>query len=492
MRIPPRLGFIFLILLNLGSSPAVASSEDSTTDAEPDSQVIRLGNRQQTQFAADIDTQSGVTPFIPFRDEPTKYEPFADAPPLGITDLNPLLGSPLAAPLAPLRNGESWTKQNMGLTWNIYYTLLYQHATRTNQGLGRDAGSGRLDLNFDWVIFDEPGLGRGSIGFLLRSGVELGQPNTYAIGNAVGTAPVNLNALQWTYPTSFDLLYWQQGWCDDRVVASVGKIHPNQYIQLSRVANDESRQFLAGVFDGLNTLGSTLGTYTAGAAIQVVPVDGLYVNAIWADPEGGPDEGFGDLGDGSWWAAAQIGLTPVLQGFDGNEVTGNWNVVFAGTNRGVTSSTLQPQSQAQSQGQSNGQGFGVILQQGLTATTENENEWSWGVMVEQGLASDFDLLLQYGSSTEGMSAIDRQFNAAIRWDRPFGRRDEAIGAGFSWSRPTDLYSPSRREIMMIETYYRIQLTESMQLSPDLQIVLQPATGADSPVLVFGIRLKTQF
>jgi carbohydrate-selective porin OprB len=32
----------------------------------------------------------------------------------------------------------------------------------------------------------------------------------------------------------------------------------------------------------------------------------------------------------------------------------------------------------------------------------------------------------------------------------------------------------------------------MQLSPDLQIVLQPATGADSPVLVFGIRLKTQF
>jgi porin len=91
-----------------------------------------------------------------------------------------------------------------------------------------------------------------------------------------------------------------------------------------------------------------------------------------------------------------------------------------------------------------------------------------------------------------MSAIDRQFNAAIRWDRPFGRNDEAIGAGFSWSRPTDLYDPSRREIMMIETYYRIQLTESMQLSPDLQIVLQPATGADRPVYVFGIRLKTQF
>ncbi|MFB0985041.1 MAG: carbohydrate porin [Phycisphaerales bacterium] len=488
MRVPPHLVLAILGPLHVGSSPATASQETPHPGADADAPMIRLGDRQQTQAAADIDTQSGVTPLLPCPDQMTKYEPLAEAPPLGITDLNPLLPSPLATLLAPLRNGESWTKKNMGLSWNIYYTLLYQHATRTNDGLGDNAGSGRLDLNFDWVIFDEPGIGRGNIGFLLRSGVELGQSDDYAMGNAVGAAPANLNALQWTYPASFDLLYWQQGWCNDRVVATVGKVHPNQYIQLSRVANDESRQFLAGVFDGLNTLGSTLGTYTAGASIQVIPTDGLYVNAVWADPDGGPDRGFGDLGDGSWWAAAQIGIAPVLNGLDGSEVTGNWNFVFAGTNRGVKASTLQ----SENQGQSNGAGFGLVLQEGLTPTNENKNEWSWGVMVEQGLTSDLDLLLQYGSSTNGMSAIDRQFNAAIRWDRPFGRNDEAIGAGFSWSRPTDLYDPSRREIMMIETYYRIQLTESMQLSPDLQIVLQPATGADRPVYIFGIRLKTQF
>ncbi|MDC0429116.1 carbohydrate porin [Phycisphaerales bacterium] len=488
MRARLHFGFAVLSLLQLGSSPASASQENSTPESGDDSSLIRLGDLQQTQFASDIDSQSEVVPLFSSHGETTKYEPFADSPPLGDTRLDPLLGSPLGSLLAPLRNAESWTKQNAGLSWNIYYTLLYQHATRTNDGLGRDAGNGRLDINFDWVIFDEPGLGRGNIGFLLRSGVELGQSNDYAMGNAVGAAPVNLNALQWTYPASIDLLYWQQGWCEDRVVATVGKVHPNQYIQLSQVANDESRQFLAGAFDGLNTLGSTLGTYTAGAAIQAVPIDGLYINAMWADPDGGPDEGFGSLGDGSWWAAAQVGLTPVFEGLDGSDVTGNWNLVFAGTNRGVETSTLQTQTQ----GQSNGMGFGLLLQQGLTATSENSNEWSWGVMVEQGLTSDFDLLLQYGSSTDGMSAIDRQFNAAFRWDRPFGRRDEAIGAGFSWSRPTDLYEPGRREIMLFETYYRIQLTESMQLSPDLQVVLQPATGANRPVYVFGIRLKTQF
>jgi hypothetical protein len=32
----------------------------------------------------------------------------------------------------------------------------------------------------------------------------------------------------------------------------------------------------------------------------------------------------------------------------------------------------------------------------------------------------------------------------------------------------------------------------MQISPDLQVLLRPATGPDRPVYVFGIRLKTTF
>ena len=93
--------------------------------------MIRLGDLQQTQFASDIDSQSEVVPLFSSHGETTKYEPFADSPPLGDTRLDPLLGSPLGSLLAPLRNAESWTKQNAGLSWNIYYTLLYQHATPT-------------------------------------------------------------------------------------------------------------------------------------------------------------------------------------------------------------------------------------------------------------------------------------------------------------------------------------------------------------------------
>ncbi|MAB72182.1 MAG: hypothetical protein CMJ54_06710 [Planctomycetaceae bacterium] len=455
-------------------------------DERAESRTPRLADVDRTRYAADGNPDGGSEPFFPFRGQ---------ASPLDVTatrsePLDPLFPDPLGPLVRPLRNIGDWTRDELGLEWNVFYTLLFQHASRSVDEQPRDAGTGRLDLGFNWVLFDDPSVGRGGVGFLLRSGVELGQPDSYTIGAAVGAAPVNLNALQWTYPTSPDLLYWHQSWCDERVTASVGKIHPNQFIQLSRIANDESRQFLACPFDGLNTLGSSLGTYTGGAALQVVPTDGLYVNTVWADPNGGPDRGLGTIGDGGWWAAMQLGLVPVLEGLDGSEVEGNWNIVFAGTNQSLSTALLG----ATNSGTSNGSGFGNTLLDGLEvpSSSESTEEWGWGAMIEQGIASDLDVLLQYGSSTNGMSAIDRQFNAVLQWTRPLGRRDEAIGIGYSWSRPTDLYAEPRREVQLVEAYYRIQLTDSMQISPDLQVLLRPATGPDRPVYVFGIRLKTTF
>ncbi|MAH66236.1 MAG: hypothetical protein CMJ27_07575 [Phycisphaerae bacterium] len=469
------------LLVTLAHVPAGIAEDDA-----PPLRTPRLADLERTRQAADADPDGGSGPWFSSRGPTSPLD--LDAP--RTEPLDPLFPDPLEPVVRPLRNLDDWTRGELGLEWNVYYTLLYQHASRSVDDQPRDAGTGRLDLGFNWVLFDDQTLGRGGVGFLLRSGVTLGQPDSYTVGAAVGAAPVNLDALQWTYPTSPDLLYWHQSWCEERVIASVGKIHPNQFIQLSRIANDESRQFLAGPFDGLNTLGSSLGTYTGGAALQVLPADGIYVNTVWADPNGGPDRGLGSIGDGGWWAAMQIGLVPVLEGLDGSEVEGNWNLVFAGTNQALSTALLG----ATDLGTSNGTGFGNILLNGLQVapSAESSREWGWGAMVEQGIASDLDMLLQYGSSTDGMSAIDRQFNAVLQWTRPFGRRDEAIGIGYSWSRPTDLYAEPRREIQLVEAYYRIQLTDSMQISPDLQVLLRPATGPDRPVYVFGIRLKTTF
>ncbi|MCP4893680.1 MAG: hypothetical protein GY911_07680, partial [Actinomycetales bacterium] len=182
----------FLATLTLAST-GLAKSDEQAAPGTP-----RLADLERTRYAADGDPDGGADPFFPSRGPASPLD--ATAP--RSEPLDPLFPDPLEPLVRPLGNIADWTRDEIGLEWNVYYTLLYQHASRSVDDAPRDAGTGRLDLGFNWVLFDDETLGRGGVGFLLRSGVELGQPDSYTVGAAVGAAPVNLNAVQWTYPTS--------------------------------------------------------------------------------------------------------------------------------------------------------------------------------------------------------------------------------------------------------------------------------------------------
>lgn len=380
-----------------------------------------------------------------------------------------LFGDPLKSLLAPLRDGAAWTKENLGLTWNVYNTLLYQHATRTvtdpstGSPYSRDAGTGRLDLGFNWNAFETPGA-HGEFGFLARLGTHIGVDSSYNVSDATGSSPVGPDALNWGDNHSLCLAYWQQGFMNDDLIFTAGKVHPNQYISLSQVANDESKQFISGTFDGLDSLGGGLGTYAPGVAVQAKN-EWVYFNAIIIDAKGGPNTGFGTVGDGKWWAAAQFGYSPQFN-LDSDFKT-NWAVMVAGTNWGLETS---------GSGLANGDATG----------------YGFGVMFEQQIGPSVGLLLEYGASENALSSIEQIANIAVGVTEPFGRRDDYFGAAFSWSKPSGAYAPERREELFFETFYRIQLTSSWQLSPDIQILFRPATGDPDPIVIFGLRLRTQF
>jgi carbohydrate-selective porin OprB len=45
----------------------------------------------------------------------------------------------------------------------------------------------------------------------------------------------------------------------------------------------------------------------------------------------------------------------------------------------------------------------------------------------------------------------------------------------------------------VETFYRLQVTDAVQLSPDLQLVFNPANNSrDDFIAVLGARLRFQF
>ena len=125
-----------------------------------------------------------------------------------------------------------------------------------------------------------------------------------------------------------------------------------------------------------------------------------------------------------------------------------------------------------------------------------------------------------------MATVNASVSCGIGIEKPFGRRGDLFGLGFNWMRPSSAISSAgngggllggtstavefvglpynqtnvfaspgttARPQSMIEAFYRVQLTESMQLTPDIQVVFDPSARDDTDVsVVLGLRLTTDF
>ena len=73
---------------------------------------------------------------------------------------------------------------------------------------------------------------------------------------------------------------------------------------------------------------------------------------------------------------------------------------------------------------------------------------------------------------------------------PLGNEGDVLGLAFAWLNPDDA---AARDQLVIETFYRIQITPAIQLTPDLQIIIDPSFNAEDDVIaVFGLRFRIQY
>ena len=474
---------------------SVKAGPDDSTESLPDQQDDSgtlggydltwkgLRHLQRIQFLANISTLNSSPTFLPRRETDVTLDWWKPQPtPLGRSEIDPLLGSPLSPIMSPVRNLESYLTDTTGLNFGIYYTLLYQHVTDPVADRPRDLGTGRLDVNVVWNLWQSPGNGSGHghthgpggpshdghglIGVLVRQGQQIGVPQNRTTRDSVGSTQ-GLNSLYQGPdggPATLNLLYYQQGILDDRIVVSAGKLHPNQYIGLNFWANDESRQFLAGPFDGIQTLGSGQGGYQLGVAGQAVLGDEVFMNAIVVDALGTPQTMFSTLSDGYVWSAAEVGwLLPVdEERFGGPSAL---SLIWAGSNLDE-----------------------------LTTPGRRERRWSNGLALQfQGhLTSDLGVWAQGGVAAKTFSETTAEVSVGLGYESPFGRRGDLIGLAYNWSKPSKLLATERSQ-NLVEAFYRIQLTGSLQLSPDIQVVFDPGDRPGSEtVFVFGLRLTTDF
>ena len=73
-------------------------------------------------------------------------------------------------------------------------------------------------------------------------------------------------------------------------------------------------------------------------------------------------------------------------------------------------------------------------------------------------------------------------------------KGDLLGLGLNWGRPSHkTYGPGLRDQYTVELFYRLQLLEHLALTPDVQVLVNPATNPGADVVgVFGLRARLAF
>jgi porin len=96
--------------------------------------------------------------------------------------------------------------------------------------------------------------------------------------------------------------------------------------------------------------------------------------------------------------------------------------------------------------------------------------------------------LRAGYSDDGGALLERSVSAGIGYY--FKESKDLIGFGLNWGRPPDSELDDQ---YTAELFYRLQLTENIAVTPDVQLIIDPALNPDEDsIWVFGLRARLAF
>ncbi len=126
----------------------------------------------------------------------------------------------------------------------------------------------------------------------------------------------------------------------------------------------------------------------------------------------------------------------------------------------------------------------------IDATDKANTPESWGLAFSAAWFFD-DLWLPFlrGSySNGGASLMQTSISAGL--GRYFPENGNLLGVGVNWGQPADT---SLRSQFTTEVFYRLQITQNWAITPDVQILFNPALNPNQDVIaVFGIRSRLNF
>ena len=376
---------------------------------------------------------------------------------VGVVALSKIPSDPMLKPdpfrvfLGPFEKLTDHINHSAHLKIGETYTFLSQYATMTPDGVRHEQASGRADFTAALKVY-EHGSTAGTMSLLIRSGTNIGISHQYNLSDSLGSA-LTLNSLQGggpQEPIMVNILYWRQDLLHKRLSLYLGKMHPNEYISLSMFNNDERTQFLNGSSDGNLTFASD-GAYSTGAAVEYQATSHVYIHALTVDTEGSPQGNPKTLVDRKYMESIEVGRFSGSPGKQFRDYRMNfWRDDTKTLGSGV------------------GGGFGF----------EHELRSGWTPFGRFGFASN------KGTSIKQVEEL------GLDQVKPFGRRGDLFGISLSHSEPT---SGSKHHESVLEIFYRLRLTKSVDMGPDLEISNHPTYATKTyTTTLLGMRLRVIF
>ncbi len=379
-------------------------------------------------------------------------------------DMPPVKYSPAEGEIRPPGPLPRW----LG-TWRQFKEQLEQrHGTKVGlvlddhyQHIARGPNEGEGDNVFWWNLSVDQRLWQGgTLRFKARGSVPYENPPV-GITPLVGTR-LNLDwAAYETEPAYIANLYWEQKLAGDRVTVAIGKITFPNYFDENKVAGWD---FFSHALARNQLLGHRY--HTVGALARCDLTDWLYLQVGTTDARGIRSEtGLNTLFDGSTEliTMGELGVkTHWLAGREGNYRFDLWY-----DSRSFTRHD------------------GTGTETGMTR---------FGVSFDQMITDSLGAFFRYGTQDGQLQTLDQFWSLGGTVKAPFGTREkDVLGFGIAQGLTDPSYrlaNNSTASETLFEAYYKIQFSDTVSLTLDCQVLLNPGTDSNNETAVIpGLRLK---
>jgi porin len=357
--------------------------------------------------------------------------------------------------LEPYFDFKKRIEKEYGLAFGIDYNALFQVAT---ESLDEDsAAGGAFRLFGQWTIVSRDSKNKGTFVYKMENRHRLGtdiapQDLSFETGY-VGLNAVPFSDIGWALTN----LYWDQQLWDNRMAFVAGVVDTTDYVAVYGLV-DPWTAFSNLAFSTDPTI--PVPNQGLGAAVRFLVTDQWYVVGGLADTNGDPTdpgdsfESFFD--ESEYFTHIEVGwISSFAKRFSDNIHLTAWHA--------------DKRSEARV-----------------------PNGWGLAFSLSRLVADKWEPFVRAGYAYDGGSLWERSISVGIGYHTRM--KSDLLGLGLNWGRPSEeTFGYGLDDQYTAEIFYRWQLLKILTVTPDVQLLYNPALNPEEDmIVVFGIRGRISF